>query len=381
MGREAPRRRVDVAVIGGGVQGLASAWRLAEAGAGRVLVLEQGPLGHARGGSGGPTRIFRVTYADRRYGDLARATRAAWPELEAAAGEPLLAPTPCTLFGPPDGLMEVYRREILGAPDVGRIDPASAAGRFPTLRFDAGDTILEERGAAVIAADRTVRALARLGRARGVELLERTRVDSLEAGDDGLLLATSVGPVLAARVVVASGAWSARLIPALARRLVCVRQTVAYLRRSDTRHPNPIWIRLGERANEVHYGLPTDRPDVFKIARHVTVGSGDDPDATPSAPDAAAVDDLRRHAARCVSGASDELVDWDTCLYTMTADEHFVVGSSPSDERIVVATGFSGHGFKFAPVIGRAVAELVERGRLASAEFEALAASWRPPAS
>jgi len=370
---------VDVAVIGGGLVGLASARELARGGA-RVVVLEAGPLGHARGGSGGPTRIFRVTYADRRYGDLARAARPAWDTLEREAGESLRTPTPFVAFGPRGGSIDTYARAIAGAPDVAPIDRSAARERFVTLRFGDADTVLEERGSAVVAAGRTLAALTRLARSSGVAIADRTPVLSIGDGPNGALeLETAGPPVLARRAVVSAGAWTRRLAPESCPRLVPLRQTVAYLRtRTALPGPMPIWIRFGREANDAIYGLPTDRADVIKVARHVTSGAGDDPDAHPEAPDPREIDELRRAAARLVHGGADELVDWDSCLYTMTQNEHFVLGRAPADGRIVVATGFSGHGFKFGPLIGRAVAELALGGRLTDPVFAALAPSWQP---
>lgn len=364
--------RFDVTVVGGGVMGLAALRALARRGA-RAALLERLEPGHDRGSSHGPTRVFRAGYPDARYVELARAARGAWRELEEAAGVPLLDPRPCLFFGPPNGLIEAYERGTAGpGSGIRRIDAKTARARFPALALPESGVVLEETGAAVVAAERAVRALLDQARAAGATLFCRRAVRAIERASDRLVIHTDRGPLASDRAVVTAGAWTARLLPELSVPLTPLRQTVGYLRLSEP-VAMPIWIRLGRAPGDVHYGLPTDRPDVIKIARHVTSGPGDDPDARPDQPDPEALADLTRAAAAIVSAGVLEVAGWDSCLYTSTPSEDFVLDRLPADARITVGAGFSGHGFKFAPLIGEALAELSLHGRFGQAAFEALA--------
>lgn len=394
--RESSSAPCDVAIVGGGVHGLAAAWQIARRGA-RVVLLERFGFGHERGSSHGPTRILRDSYPDPRYVALAREARARdWPELEAAAGEELLTPWPCCLFGPPDGLIGKYAAGIRAAGAATEtLAPAAARERFPALRFADDALVLAERDAAVIHAERTLRALARLAHAAGAELVEGCRVQSIDsaAGRGPLEVSTDSGSWTARRVAVCAGGWSARLVPSVADRLCVIRQSVAYLRLAANEQAldppgSPLWIRLGRELNDIHYGLPTPDSDVVKIARHVTQpdprrGSADDPEHPPSAPPESELVELEAEVERVFQGQLVERVAADSCLYTSTVSEDFVLGATPGadgrpDARQLVATGFSGHGFKFAPLIGRVLADLALEGRTHSPSARALAAAWRP---
>jgi sarcosine oxidase len=327
------RERADVVIVGGGLLGLSTAYALR--GRRAVLVLERETVGHTRGGSHGPTRIFRLGYLERRYVEAAMRARAHWSALEAECGERLLHPTPQLTFGAGAGAV-FAALESAGAP-VERIAAAEIERRFPAFAGH-GDAVLETTSA-VIAADRT---LAALRHHAGAELREHVRVERLDAAH----VETADGVIEATTVVVCAGPWTRALVPGVATDTTL--EHVAYVRAPADL---PIFIDFTEPAV---YGLPTPGADVYKIAVHHG-GPPIDPEGRFE-PDPSAVGALHDAIAHWLPGG--ELVDIDVCPYDNTADESFVVDRI---DGIVVGAGTSGHAFKFGPLLGAQLAELVLR--------------------
>ena len=366
--------RFDAVVVGAGIHGLAAAYQLSRLGAGRVALIEQFEIGHDRGSSHGATRITRTSYGSLPYARLMRVAHGEeWPRLESEAGLQLLYRCDGCYFGPPGGPFEEYARVVAAASaDVERLDPAEGRRRFPNFRFDDCAGVLHDRTGGVIAASDAVAALARICGKRGVEILERTRIIGIDPSRDPIRLDSDRGAIEADRCVIAAGPWAPRLLPILGKRLTPIRQTVGYFRLAGGAgdYPNfPVWAYLGAEANSLWYGLPSFRERGIKAARHVVAGPADDPDTTKTPADA----DLRAIRAFLetqLSTAIEETVGSETCFYTNTASEDFIVDLHPENPRIAIASPCSGHGFKLAPVVGRVVAELVMTGRSTIPEFE-----------
>jgi sarcosine oxidase len=323
--------RADVVIVGGGLLGLSTAKALR--GRRDVLVLERDSVGHARGGSHGPTRIFRLGYIDPMYVAMAQRAAERWRALETEAGVQLLHPTPQLTFGV--GADAVFAALVAADAPVERISAAAIQARFPAFA-GRGDAVLEP-ASAVIAADLT---LATLRAQAGAELREHVRVNHVDANH-----VETDGEIIEARaVVVCAGPWTRALVPGVATRATL--EHVGYLR---TGAGLPIFIDFTEPAV---YGLPTPGSDHYKIAVHHG-GSAIDPDAE-FAPDERAVAALQRAAAHWLPG--HPLVEVDVCPYDNTADENFVVERI---DGIVVGAGTSGHAFKFGPLLGDQLARLV----------------------
>ena len=328
------RTNADVVIVGAGLLGLATAWALR--GRRTVTVLEQATVGHARGGSHGATRIFRLGYADARFVALASEARDVWRPLEREAGEPLLHPAPQLTFGP--GADDVFRALTDAGVPVDRLRAAEVGRRFPAFAR-AGDAVLEHTSA-VIAADRTLAAL----RANcGATLREHTRVEHVDAHH----VETADEHIDAETVVVCAGPWTRALVPGLD--TVPTLEHVAYVRAGPAL---PIFIDFTEPPV---YGLPTPGTDVYKVAVHHG-GPVVDP-AADFVPDDGAVAALHDAIGRWLPGAA--LLDIDVCPYDNTADESFVVERR---DGVVVGAGTSGHAFKFGPLLGVQLAELVMDG-------------------
>jgi sarcosine oxidase len=346
----------DVAVIGAGAMGAATAWQLArraerEGRAPRVLVLERFAPGHDRGSSHGPSRIIRLTYEHADYVRLAVEAYAAWEELERDAGEALFFRTADLFFGPRDGPIEGYPRAMAAAGvELEAVDAGALARRFPQFRLGPRDAAFSHARSGILASDRCVAAMLRCAARRGV---------------------------------VAAGPWVARVLPDLALPVRVVRQEVVYLLPADADAFRidrfPVWVSVGGGAqDDVFYGLPIFG-DVFgaKVARHRRGGAGDDPDATQGEVGPAAIEDVRAFCAeRIPACAAAPLARAHGCAYTVTPDEDFILDAHPGDARVVVASPCSGHGFKFASAIGRIAAELAVDGRSTSQAFAAARARF-----
>jgi sarcosine oxidase len=347
-------RRFDAVIVGGGAMGTAAARSLAARG-GQVLVLERFVLGHANGSSGGPTRNVRLTYHDPVYVRMAREALDAWRVLEADAGVELL--------------------RVVGGLDVGDATELSAAAldaagerfdrptaeevaeRWPMLRFRPGSRFLYQSEGAVVRADEVLRAQARLALEGGAELLERTTVTSIADRDDGVEVTTADGEAFRApAAIVAAGAWAGPLLRDV-RLDLPLRPTLEQSTYFDagTTEPIPTVIDWDTDPRRPPYLVPDPfRPGEVKAGAHLS-GPVVDPDDRSFEPDP-------EREARTATWVGERLrtgprlVRTETCLYTTTPDEDFVIDRVGP---VVVLSPCTGHGFKFTPLIGEIAADLV----------------------
>ena len=373
-------------VVGGGVNGLASALQLARIGVERVALVERFRLHHDRGSSHGYGRITRSTYSDPRYVRLVRvAHEQDWPRLERDSGRTLIHRADGIFFGPPEGELEQWAAAVAsaGATGVERITPVEARRRFPLFAFPDAHAVLHDHTGGVVAAADTLLALDRCCRIEGVHVLEETRVLGLDPERDPIVVDTDRGRLLAERVVVTAGAWVSQLVPSLAAHTSVQRQHVGYFglaAEADALRPGrfPVWVYLGAPAGGLYYGLPEFGRPGIKAALHGVNAGADDPDEHPG-PSPAAIEGVRRFLREQLAVTLGETLHAETCLYTNTPDEHFLIGPLPGFPRVVVGSACSGHGFKFGPLTGRLLAELAVHGRTSVPEFEEARATFALP--
>ena len=345
--------RFDMIVIGGGAMGTATARTLA--GRGRhTLVLERFAFGHDQGSSGGPTRIFRYAYHEAGYVQMVMQARPAWDELQDAAGEDLLRVTGGLDVGPA-ALPRAGLLEAAGIP-VERWSLAQVHERWPALTLPEDADIVFQPDGGVLRAERTVRAQARLAAAAGADLREATVVTAIEPSSDRVTVSTDAGETFEAPVaVVAVGAWAGPLLRSAGIDLPFrpnLEQSTYFSLDSDRALPTVIdWFE-----DEAHppYVVPDPfEPGRFKVGLHMA-GPPTEADTRTFDPDPIRVEKVRAYVNERIEGAID-MDRTDTCLYTVTPDEDFVLDRVGP---LVIASPCSGHGFKFVPLLGQVIADL-----------------------
>lgn len=355
--------RYDAIVLGLGGMGSAVAAHAAARGM-RVLGLERFGPAHALGASHGRTRIIRQAYFESPdYVPLLRRTYALWDALEARTGMTLRAQTGGLFVGRPDtpvvaGTLASARRWGL-AHDV--YDAAELRRRFAAVTPRDDEIGVYEAVAGALFPEAGVHAHLLVAAAEGAELRFGVEATGWDAGDGGVRVTLRDGSrVEAERLAICAGPWFARVAPDAGIPLRIERNVQFWFAPLDRAAvaPDrlPIWCveRAGQR---MVYGFP-DFGDGVKVAHH---GSG--VDADPDALDRAVRDDeiATAHAALVsfVPAAAGPFLRAAACMYALTPDEHFAIGAHPRQPRVAVAGGFSGHGYKFAPVVGELVAALL----------------------
>jgi sarcosine oxidase len=322
-----------VAVIGAGVMGLATGWALKRRGV-EPIVYEQFRVGHDRGSSHGRSRIFRLAYAEDEYVRLAQDALVLWRELEASSGEQLLEL---------HGLVEVVRTlEESTAPTLERmgvawerLDGAEAERRFP-IRVPEESFAVVQREAGIVRADKVLAALS-----RELDVREETRVHPNDLDADA--------------VVVTAGSWVNELLDEPLPVKV-TRETLCYFRPVDE-GPVPSLVSFKpDRHTHDMYSL-YDPEYGLKVGAHHS-GPEVDPNV-PGDPEPELVEHITAWANETYRLAEPAPVAAETCLYTTTPDQSFVLERRG---RVVVGSPCSGHGFKFAPLVGERLAELAIGG-------------------
>jgi sarcosine oxidase len=351
--------KVDTVVVGGGAMGSAAAWQLARRGTETVL-LERFSPGHTNGASHGTSRIFRTSYADRTYVALAREAERLWTELEQESGASLL-----TITGGVDQGWIPYLTDIsdtlaeLGLPHQW-LEADEAAGRWPGITFAGRALYYPNSGR--LHADDAVDALQRSAAAGGVEVRHETRVLSIEVSDDNTVtVRTDDHEYVARRVVVAAGAWASKLLTGIAPLppIIVTQEQPAHFAPRDRDADWPSFGILHDPsapdAPEFGgvYGLSSGVEGV-KVGFHGT-GPVVDPDHRDHIAEPRQLAALADYVRRWVPGVDSDTATPISCTYATTPDSNFVIDRTGP---VVVAAGFSGHGFKFVPAIGRLLADL-----------------------
>ena len=360
-------RSFDVIVAGAGGMGTAAAAHLARRGA-SVLALDRFPTGHARGSSHGQTRLIRLAYFEHPdYVPLLRRARELWRVLEHDSGTPLL--TECGLLssGPADGdvIAGTLRSARKHGLTVERMPAREAMRRWPAFAIpEEWDSVFEAE-AGHLAVEACVRAHAEVAVRRGATLEADHDIRGWRMEGGSVLVETSRETVATNRLVLCPGPWAADLL-----RLPAIPFTV--LRKSLFWYPPSAGLSAADAAalptfafdtpRGFFYGFPALDDRGLKFAEHTGGRVVSDPQHVDRAIDAAEQATIEGWLADHLPGVGRTRTAHEVCLYTMSPDHHFVVGLHPAHPQVAVAAGFSGHGFKFASVIGEVLADLALTG-------------------
>jgi len=368
------RKRYDVIVVGLGSMGSAACWHLARRGL-RVLGLERHGLVHGFGAHHGRARMIRQAYFEHPdYVPLIRRAYQNWDELGEVSGQQSLHRTGGLYLGPLDGtivsgsLIAAQQHQL----EFEMLDREALDARFPIFQTPADMVGFFETEAGYLIPETGVASHLAVARAHGAVLREQEPVldwQTVSHGEqaDSVAVVTECDTYHADQLILAAGAWTSSLLANLNIGLQVTRQVQAWFEPVDprpfcaTQSGFPCWF-IETHSPYGHYGFPLS-PDgrSVKIARHEP-GS-----PTPARQvDRQVTDEETRAlidiAHRYLPDAAGPLSDANVCLYTNSPDGHFIIDRHPDHPQVSFACGFSGHGFKFASVMGEALADLASRG-------------------
>lgn len=344
-------------MVGLGAMGSMTLWRLARRGV-TCVGFEQFEPGHDRGSSTGDSRIFRTAYFEAPvYVPLLLDALPLWRELEADSGSELLTLTGALMIGRPEG--RIVAGTLRSVREHGLehevLDARETARRHPRHVLDASEVALAEPRAGFVRPELSVRAAAGRARAIGAELVSGARVQAVEPAAGGVRVSTDRGEWLAERVVVAAGAWIGRLVPGLPLEVERVVQAWYPVDDPAAFTPGRFPVFIHDLGTTSRYGIPSTDGATIKVAGH---GGGHtaDPDTVDREVRSADWEASAEFAATRLRGVTPQPAATRVCMYTNSPDEHFVIGEHPQVSNALVVSACSGHGFKFAPVLGEVAA-------------------------
>jgi len=347
--------RVEVAVVGAGLLGSATARDLAAREV-PVVLFEQFGLGHDRGSSHGATRIFRFSYPDPYYVRMAVLASEAWDRLAADAGEELLVRTGALDAGP--GAQDCAAALDECGVEHAWLTDGQIRDAYPGIAVRPGERMLFQPDSGVCLAGRTVAALQRLARRDGASIRAGTPVLGIEPRGDEVLLSTAAGEVTARAAVITAGPWAQGVLAGVLPQAPRLRITVQQVRYFTPRDPAIPWPTLIEwpPGGLVWYAVPAvgGAPGV-KVAAHIPGREVDPRDGPFTELDTALEAEAAAYVRDRLPGLDPAGLGTETCLYTMTADEDFLLDRAGP---LVVGGGCSGHAFKFGPLLGEFLADL-----------------------
>jgi sarcosine oxidase len=361
------RNHYDVIVIGVGAMGSATVHHLARHGR-KVLGLEQFNIPHEMGSSHGITRIIRLAYYEHpSYVTLLRRAYELWRELQEQATEQLLFLTGSLDAGPAGSVVvEGSRRscedygiphEVLPAAEVNR--------RFPGYRLSPDMMAVFQPEGGFLTPERCIVAHVMQAQARGAEIHAREPVLAWEPLSRGVRVTTPRATYEADKLVISAGAWVAKLVGTLQGLAVPERQVLGWFQPHEPAwflpERFPVFNLLAEEGR--YYGLPVYGVPGFKVGRYHHLEQKVDPDRCDRECHSMDEQVLRTFSERYFPAGAGPTMGLRACMFTNTADEHFILDLHPDYPQVCIASPCSGHGFKFSSVVGEIMADLAEKGQ------------------
>jgi sarcosine oxidase len=360
----------DTIVVGLGAMGSAALYQLARRGQ-RVLGLEAFGPGHRLGSSHGESRVIRLAYYEHpNYVPLLHRAYALWEELERASGEQLLRITGGLMIGTPESRLVsgAHASAVQHGLDYQLLEAADVMRQYPALRLEADEVALFEPRAGILAPEKCVAAHARLARDVGAEVHFDEPVRSWSAADAAVEIVTENSRYSARKVVFTCGAYASQVLGDARVEVRAERIPLFWLQPSVPEHfeLGRLPIYLWQQPDGDHfYGFPHLEWPGVKVARHHSRDMCDPAtvDRQVNAEDERRLREVIAHRLPTLNGP---VVSSLICLYENSPDEHFIIDRLPDQPNVVFGAGFSGHGFKFASVVGEILADMVTEGRATS---------------
>ncbi|MBI82460.1 MAG: N-methyl-L-tryptophan oxidase [Planctomycetaceae bacterium] len=352
----------DAIVIGTGGVGSAAAYHLARRGH-RVLGLDRFSHGHDQGSSHGQTRMIRQAYFEHPdYVPLVKEAYKSWDALESEIRTKLFHRIGLLEVGPPDGVLipgvlaSVEKHNLT----VDRLSENDIRNRFPMFRSPSGYVGIFENDAGYLLVEQCVLAHLQLAQQHGAELLTDEKVVEWNATSRGITVRTTRAEYSAGQLVVTAGAWSEEVLASLGTSLrILVKHLQWYVSpSSEMQQQRGCPTFFFELPEGCFYGFPQIDHRGVKVAEHsggVEISHPSRLEQRISQSDQQRLDNF---VSGCVAPLTTRSLDHKVCMYTMTPDEHFIVDRHPDHHNVCFAAGLSGHGFKFACILGAALADL-----------------------
>lgn len=364
----------DVIVLGVGSLGSSTCYHLAKRGV-KVLGLDQFDVPHEHGSHGGQSRIIRKAYFEHPdYVPLLQRAYTLWKSLDDETGEQVYFRTGLLYIGDPGNILisGVRDSSLLYGIDVVEKNRKAFETDHPQFHLPDHHTTLFEPDAGFLLPEKAIRIYARQAEHHGAVILTNQKVTSWKQTTAGVSVITEDETFTADKLVITAGPWAGKLIPRLKNHLVVSRQVLAWVM---PKNPSnfalgnfPCWTLADDEHDSIFYGFPIltgtgfEGPIGLKLAHHAH-GSAIDPDGVDLPPNKEDEKLIIDFLHQFMPDAYEHTIAMKTCRYTNSKDENFILDALPGYDKVYVASGCSGHAFKFSSVIGEIMADLAMHGK------------------
>lgn len=369
------KKNFDAIVLGVGSMGSSTCYYLASRGF-SVLGLEQFDIPHDQGSHAGQSRIIRKAYYEHPdYVPLLQRAYQNWKQLEGSTGTQVYFPTGLFYAGKPDQVLIKGVRESATKYNlkVESLSKNEVSTRFPQFQIPSGYDVLFEPDAGFITPERAVSLFVKQAIRSGADIHTREKAISWTKVGETTVVVTDKNTYTCKKLIITAGPWAGQMIPGFSTHLTVTRQVIAWVNPRDKKSFElgqfPCWLIDDDTENGMYYGfpvLPVDKfgaPAGLKVALHYP-GLPSNPDAVDRTPSKGDEDILIYALNKFLPDGYSSTHVLKTCLYTNTADENFVLDFLPGyDQQVMIAAGFSGHGFKFVSVVGEIMSDLAMKGK------------------
>ena len=367
-------KHFDVIVLGVGSMGSATCYQLAKRGV-KVLGLEQFDIPHELGSHAGQSRIIRKAYFEHPdYVPLLVKAYENWKELEEATGSQVYFKTGLLYAGRKEGVLIKGVRESAEKFNI-RVDDLSAKDvkeTFSQFNIPEDYDILFEPDAGFVTPERAILLFTEQAIKHGAVIRTKEKIFEWRKSAENIEVKTNSGDYTCEKLVVTAGPWAGQMIPGIGSTLSVTRQMIAWVSPANWKPFElgnfPCWLIEDKDRNGAYYGFPVlpvgkfGGPIGLKLAHHYP-GEVTDPDMVNRVPNEEDEANLIYALNKFLPGGYASTLAMKTCMYTNTPDENFILDLLPGYDDVVIATGFSGHGFKFASVVGEIMADLAVYGK------------------